>query len=133
MGSEVFTALRVDIIVAWIMTPCSPVSCTKLLDKFTVSTNIFAWRWKHKFYANLWWSCTWLHGVIFQKVASCNTFLSEEESSFYSHTVQRIIILLDVVGIFSDCGVCSWPWHWFALRKADHPFNKMVYSVSTQI
>jgi len=74
MGSEVFTALRVAIVVAWIMTPSSPVSCAK----FIASTNSFAWRWRHKFYANLRWSCTWLHGVIFQKVASCD-ILSEEE------------------------------------------------------
>ena len=40
MGSEVFTVLRVAIVVAWIMAPCSPVSCTKVLDKFTASTNI---------------------------------------------------------------------------------------------
>jgi len=47
MGSEVFTALRVVVVVvvvvaAWIMTPCSLVSCTKVLDKLTACTNIFA-------------------------------------------------------------------------------------------
>jgi hypothetical protein len=42
MGSEVFTAATVAIVVAWVMTPYSPVSCTKASDKFTVSTNIFA-------------------------------------------------------------------------------------------
>jgi len=47
VGSEVFTALRVAIVVVWIVTPCSPASCTKVFDKFTVSTNVFACRWRH--------------------------------------------------------------------------------------
>ena len=34
-------------------------------------------------------------------------------------------------GIVTDCGVCSWPWHFFVPRKMDHPFLYLLHGTES--
>jgi len=57
--------------------------------------------------------------MVLSKVPKCQGLKRDAVLGRYTHPLGKLQV--QVQSTVSDWGVRSWPWHWFVLRKADHP------------